>query len=552
MKKSTLIAAPAFALAAALLPNAQANKVDGRDVQLFSMSSLTAMGRTGAFPAGLNGFAMTTTSCNTGTSNIPWNQAMAPTHPMISFIVARREPGDTRLTQISDRSFIKHGFFATNSGGCGTCQNPGTGAQLGKGCSDTYTTTNNGDNFWLGPADEFDPWTGIWNPVCSHFDKGEPPVAPAQQCDGLRSLTNTQASALGAVGHRIRVLDADLNTAAAGWVYQGQYNVVGEPEIERDNNTSWRNFTPTWSAGQNKWNITTPAGTTVGSVLSAWPGATVVSTTNGEDDGRVYVAYKVTGPVNGVYHYEYAIHNRDNHRGFDAFRLPVCSSARVLNVGFHDTDGVAGTDWTFANNGNELVWSTASNPLNWNTFFNFWFDSDAAPQLNSATLDQDKPGSGLAQLSLPVRAPLAVYNVYLGDGCSNDATPPILAASGTPPNAEIPNASFGLQSNGNAIVSPVTLIYGGLPGTQNLGGACNLYMGGWLGTGIATWGSSTSDGLGNASFAVPVPNDPALEGLEFNFQSLGFNVGGGPLFGLFDLSNGLRVRVGSAIPACAP
>ncbi|MBM3976282.1 MAG: hypothetical protein FJ299_04750 [Planctomycetes bacterium] len=552
MKLLPILATPALLLAIGARPAAQANQVAGRDVQLFSLSALTAMGRTGTFPSGLNGLAMSTTSCNTGVGNLPWNQAMAATHPMISFIVARREVGDTRITQISDRSFIKHGFFATNSGGCGSCQSPGTGSQLGPGCSDTYGTTNNGDNFWLGPADEFNPWLGTWNPVCSHFDKGEPPVAPAQQCDGLRSLTTSQATALGPVGHRINVTDAALNTAAAGWVYQSQYNVIGEPEIERDNNTAWRPFTPTWSAGQNKWNFTTGSGTNYNSILTAWPGAIVADVLNGGDDGRVHVAYKVTGPVNGVYHYEYAIHNRDNHRGIDAFRLPVCANARILAVGFQDIDLNAGNDWTFANNGTELVWSTSNNPLNWNSFYNFWFDSDAAPQIAPALLDQDKAGTGLAQLSVNVRAPLTVYNEYLGAGCSLDATPPVLFATGSPANAAIPNASFGFQSTGNAIVSPVTLFYGGLPGTLNLGGSCNLYMGGWLGTGITIWGSAVSDAVGTASFAVPVPNDAGLEGLEFRFQSLGFNLGGAPLFDLFDLSNGLNVRVGNAIPACAP
>lgn len=550
MKSISYLAVPALLAGLGIRANAQANQVPGRDVQLFSLQSLTAMGRTGTFPNGNNGVAMQTTSCNTGTSNIPWNQAMAETHPMISFIVARREVGDTRITQISDRSYIKHGFLATNSSGCGSCQNPGTGSQLGVGCSDTYGTSNNGDNFWLGPADEFNPWLGEWEATCSHFDKGEPNVAPAQQCDGLRSLTNTQATNLGPVGHRINVLDSAFNTAAAGWAYQAQYNVIAEPEIERDNNTAWRSFTPTWSAAQNRWNFSTQAGTTYNSILSAWPGSVLVDVINGSDDGRVYIAYKITGPVNGLYHYEYAVHNRDNHRGIDAFRLPICPSARIVNVGFHDVDQNAGNDWTFANNGNEIAWTTGANPLNWNSFYNFWFDSDAAPQLTTCLLDQDKPGSGLAQLSANVRTPQTVYNVYLGGGCSNATNAPVLFATGSPANATIPNASFGFQSNGNAIVSPVTLFYGGVPGTQNFGGACNVYMGGWLGTGISVWSTVLSDAVGGASFPVAVPNDPGLEGLEFRFQTLGFNGGGGPLFGTFDLSNGLNVRVGNAIPNC--
>ena len=37
-----------------------------------------------------------------------------------------------------------------------------------------------------------------------------------------------------------------------------------------------------------------------------------------------FIAYKVTGPVAGVWHYEYAIYNQNLDRGIQSFSVP-CS-----------------------------------------------------------------------------------------------------------------------------------------------------------------------------------------------------------------------------------
>ena len=87
-------------------------------------------------------------------------------------------------------------------------------------------------------------------------------------------------------------------------------------------------------------------------MLDRWSGATVTEGSNGgtgtlsDFDGRFLVGVKVTGPVNGMWHYEYAVQNLDNSRGGASFRLPVCPSARVENFGFRDIDLDAANDWT--------------------------------------------------------------------------------------------------------------------------------------------------------------------------------------------------------------
>ena len=43
-------------------------------------------------------------------------------------------------------------------------------------------------------------------------------------------------------------------------------------------------------------------------------------------DGRVFVGVRVTGPVQGRYHYEYAVHNRDNRRGLRSLAELGCEA----------------------------------------------------------------------------------------------------------------------------------------------------------------------------------------------------------------------------------
>jgi hypothetical protein len=168
MKRRAIFLLPVLLAAGAAL-SAQANTDPQIDLKLAAIDDLRALGREGAFPNGINGCAFATTACNEGTRQISWQQAMDPDHPFITFLLAREHEG--RFEQISDRSYVKHGFFALSSSFCGSCQ--GTdGTVLGLGCSDTYSVGNNGDNFWLGPPDEIDPWRGEWDPVCSHFDRG--------------------------------------------------------------------------------------------------------------------------------------------------------------------------------------------------------------------------------------------------------------------------------------------------------------------------------------------------------------------------------------------
>ncbi|MFN0206959.1 MAG: hypothetical protein ACKVS6_11710 [Planctomycetota bacterium] len=495
--------------------NAQSNTINGLDVKLGEVKSLTALGRTGTYPNGVNGLAMTTTSCNVGTVNVPWLAAMQENHPFIAFLIGKDRGG--RFFQISDYSYCKHGFFALSNSQCTPCQNPSGGTFLGVGCSDTYSTGNNGDNFWLGPPGEINPFLGTWTAACSHFDKGEPAVGSPQDCDGVRSLTSGQASALGSVGHRIRVEDGDF-AIPGDFYYQGYYVVRSEAENKRGDNIGSRKFTPTWNG--NSWGIsTTDAGPTYGSILQRWSGATVTSNTNGADDGRVYVGVKVTGPTNGIYHYEYAIHNRDNSRGVGGFRLPISQCTTITNFGFRDIDDDANNNWSMTQSATELTVSTTNNPIRWNSFYNIFFDSNAAPVSGAVSLDQFAAGAGASFFDVTTTIPgnLPFSNFGIGTpGCDGEHH---ICANSAP---FIGNANFQLRCDnapastlGLGIVSDVAIV-GGL---DAFGLGFITYNDFALSTELLTFDFfSDANGLGIAP--APINNDVNLVGLTFYANAL--------------------------------
>lgn len=549
MTMHPLVPSLLLALAATDAALAQSNTVPGLNIRLENTSQIARYRRTGTFPNGVQAIGMYTTCCNPGTVSIPFQAAMNPNHGFIHYIVARESGG--RFVQISNYGWVKHTFGSNNlASSCGTCPLPGTTSFVVPGCNDTYANSQAVDHFNLAPPEEVDPWLGTWNPIGSYFDRGNPDVGfPANQ-DGVRSLTQQQATALNtAIGQALRVYDDDLNVPGATFWYQSGYLVPGELESLRGDNIGARQFTPTWSAGTGQWTLTNGSTYLIGSVLQQWTGASVDSAANGTDDGRYYVAVKVTGPVNGIYHYEYAVQNRDNKRGMGAFRVPICPDAQAFNFGFHDVDRNALTDWTGAKVGGEIQFQTGTlnpNPLKWNCIYNFWFDSDAAPQTGAVLLDQYAIGPGALTVNVPSTTPGGLYNQNLGAGCGTPAAPK-LYATGTPDRATLGNATFALRSTGNPASAPCAFLLSATPGATPLGGGCTA----WTGDVTTLIGPLVvvADGSGVAAIPLAVPNLPAMEGQNFDFQMLSV-VAGGPLLGTFNATNGLRIRVGNLITSC--
>ena len=406
--------------------SAQANTVAGLDGRLTVIDNLTYYGRRGpSHPNGEIGMAMLNTMCNPGSVNIPWQAPMQPNHPMFGFLIVRVH--DDKIEQINEWSYCKHAFLSINvNGSCGSCQNPGTGSLMGINCSDTYAAGNNASRTYLGPPEEINPWLGTWNPVGSYFDIGDPAQAgyPAA-ADGVRSLSQ---SIFDSVDNRVTVDEIDLTTTGASYYYALQLIHNGESLANRSDNLAHRGMTPTFNG--NTWSFSNNSeNQEFGSVLERWDGATVNSESNGLDDGRFFVASKVTDLGSGNYHYEYAVHNVDNSRAGGSLRIPIDAGAVASNFTFGDIDTDNSNDWSMARVGNEIVCTaTSTNALEWNTIYNFGFDANFAPGTSNCEIDEARPGAGAAfvqvQTEVPGGSTIATFNQF-GSGCPTSAMIPV-------------------------------------------------------------------------------------------------------------------------------
>lgn len=515
--------------------DAQSNIVPGLDIQYGFITDFDNFGDDGP----ITGFAAETTICNPGSVNIPWFAPMNPNHSTFAFIICR-DSGD-RFEQISDRSYIKHPFTALSSSQCTPCSGSGGGTSLGIGCSDTYWAGLNADRYYLAPPDEVDPWLGTWESVGSHFDRGVlNPNNPTTCCDGVRTLTNSQVNTMTSAENLVRVHDSEFQQG--GTFYYGGYIVSpGEDESLRFNNSRHRRFNANFTG--STYNPNPVGGQQSGVILNRWAAKDRIdSNTNGTDDGRIFVAMRATGPFFGLYHYEYAVQNRDNTRGMGSFSIPKCPDARILNASFRDIDDVASNDWSVAVNASDVTFtSNEENGLFWNSIYNFSFDSDAAPAEVAATLGAEKAGPGADSFTVLTNGPSNLQLVYLGDGCSN-VTPPSLFSNKVP---TIGNSEFRLLCDG-AEPGSTQFLYSSATSGSTVFAGCDVYFGGaFYLQGIATVNTN-----GRGIYQTPIPADTSLEGIVISAQTAGFRSTGGPLFGSFELSNGLQIRIGDNLSGC--
>ncbi|MBL9079470.1 MAG: hypothetical protein JNL08_18350 [Planctomycetes bacterium] len=497
---------------------------------LTDVGDARAWGRRGAaYPGGEVGVSFRNTLCNPGSIPIEWQSAgtsttaqMLEDHPKFSFLVAREING--RFVQISDWSYCKHAFLSTNSPGCGSCvQPPASGAQLGVGCSDVYSNSNNGSRVWLGPPAEINPWLGTWSHVNSYFDAGDPAVGGPGSSDGVRSSWYAGADE---VRNRVTIREADVGP---GLVFQIQVIHEGEPVTNRGDNIMSRPFSLSYNAGSGVWGANTTGSSTYGTLLSRWNGATVTTGQNGNDDGRFAIAVKVTGPTNGMWHYEYVVHNIDNFRGGASFTVPLCSAATVQNVGFRDIDQNALNDWTFSRNGNEASWTApGGNAHRWNQLFNFWFDCNVAPNGGNATITQADIGPGALTFPVATTVPGFLPTLVVPGGCGTPSC--TLSADGLPTTG---NPNFALRIETDPITPFIVLF--SLPGVDfPITPQCHILIDLFA---YGDFGIMVTDPAGVAPIVTPV--DPTWPDIQFQAATF---IPNPPLFGLLGLSNGLNVR----------
>jgi hypothetical protein len=348
------------------------------------------------------GLALGTDACNKGTENVEWLAEPDNRHPFIPQNFYRMSGGVENTQQFEQigQSWGKHAFAAASSNTCGFGCNGVGGDHLGSGCSDAYGAGLNGNQFGIGSRAWVNPFTG-------NFPSG---FAADDHSGHNHDVTS----------HRILVEASDLVPAqnpGATYFAEAQY-VVGHEytwcqahpgQCNMYNNVSYQQQSV--SGGPTNFNFS-PIGPTVREqpAIMAWTGATVqrVEPDPG-NDGIFWVGYKVTGPNDGVWHYEYAIYNQNLDSGIQSFQLDSGANppATISNIGFHAPpqhpgfahDGTAGdagyssTPWDAVNNFGNVSWSTetfAQNPnanaIRFGTLYNFRFDANEPPAFHSAAI----------------------------------------------------------------------------------------------------------------------------------------------------------------------
>lgn len=389
-----------------------ARGINGLDVKLGILSSLSAVGRTGSFPAGNNGLSMATTSCNVGSVDVNWFAPMAEDHPGIAMNLYRIHNG--RFEQIG-ASDVKHGFFALSNSQCTPCENPSGGSFLGVGCSDTYGVGNNSNRNWLAPRGEWDSFAATWTALGSHFD-GTP-------VDGVRSHGS---SGHDATQHRLQVTDLDLDVSTATYYYEAFYLVSGDSL--RENNIGYRQTNPNWNG--SSWTFSNAGALIEGPAIKGWAD---VSHRREERTGNgvFIIGWETRDLGGGMWHYEYVVFNWYHQKGFRTLKIPLGAGAIVSNIGMHDVDSDPSNDWTATVSAGEIAFSTPDiggsnpNPITWDMTYTFWFDADAAPV-------SSRGGTGLVTMDVfdPLGDPVADPAVITIPGVPVPGSPAIDCSCG--------------------------------------------------------------------------------------------------------------------------
>jgi hypothetical protein len=364
------------------------------------------------------GVSVGTDSCNNGTIDLDWFALPSNDHPVIPQNVYRMSGGagnNDRFEHIG-QSWLKHAFTAASSNTCGFGCNGVGGSHLGSGCSDLYSAGLNASQGGLGSRAWVNPFTGL-------YPRGDSATPPNNHSG--HSHTGTTHRAL------VNVTDLDpAQNVGATYYFEGQYVTPHEyvwcqsnsTQCNMYNNASYRRFNV---SGTTNFTFTSVGSTVrMSPAIFAWTGATInrFEPVPGLD-GIGFLAYKVTNPSPGVWHYEYAVYNQNLDRGIQSFSVPVGSGVVISNVEFHAppnhpgiaNDGTQGdsgysnSPWTPNQSGSDLSWSSQTfaanqnaNAIRWGSLYNFRFDCNRPPQATNATIGFFKTG---APITVQTQAP---------------------------------------------------------------------------------------------------------------------------------------------------
>ncbi len=406
--------------------------VPGPDVIVGDLTGLVQYGITGTQV----GLSVGTDSCNFGTVDLGWFANPNNDHPVIPQNLYRMSGGagnDERFEQIGQSS-VKHAFTALTNNICSLGCNGIGGSRLGSGCSDPYTSSLNsgpslGSRAWINPFTGFFPRNDSGTPNNSHSGAGH-------------------ATDSGA-GHRVRTEIADLTPSlnpGATYYAESQYVTPHEyvwcqanpTQCNMFNNVSYRRYNVVNSVSPFSFS---PAAATVRqkTAISSWPGSTSSEVRPDSADGLAAIAYKVTNPSPGVWHYEYAIYNQNLDRAIQSLSIPVGAGVTISNVGFHAppqhpgsaADGTLGsagfssTPWAQTQTADTMTWSSETfaqnqnaNAVRWGTLYNIRFDSNRPPMAATATVGFLKTGTPMT-VAIQAPTPAIAANVSISGRVTN-------------------------------------------------------------------------------------------------------------------------------------
>jgi hypothetical protein len=392
---------------------AQAGAESGPDVTVFAFTDINSYGSADGFAS----FSVGTTACNRGDAPLNWcNQGSdcAPgvgdgEHPVIAQNLYRLKNG--RFQQIG-MSWLKHGFASGNDSfaGCAgvsgqPCTSPPAGRnQLGVGCADPYSASQNGD-LPLGRRSEVNASTGVF------------PFPP--EGGGASSTIYDQ---------RIKAATTDLNPNDLYWI-EAHYIASDDASSGNALNNASHRRVILGAAPNYALTMTGPFFEQQPAIF-AWqaldPEVSVVSVDlPGPVVQRFHVARRVTRVSRNLWHYEYAVHNMNSDRGARSFSVKFPKKTNILNAGFKDIEHHSGepyaiNDWRVTRSNTTLTWTTQTfknnpnaNALRWSTMYNFWFDAQHPP---SAGI---KHAIGLFKPGTPGSVE---FRIFLKDGFESDDT----------------------------------------------------------------------------------------------------------------------------------
>lgn len=345
------------------------------------------------------GLAVGTISCNAGDAPVTFTQTPSTNHPVAAINLYRLTP--TRIEQIG-QSWVMHTFAPLQNNTCGFGCAGGCGAdRLCPGCASPHTTTTAAAQNNLSSRAWVQPFAGVLS---------------------ASAFSHAGHSHNGA-SHRMAVVDADLTqddpgNAAAQYLVEAQHIAPEDSAAGNQfNNVSHRLYSVTGNSGETYAFAPIGPAVAMSPALDGWSGATqaLIEPAPGVD-GRAWIAFLVTGPVEGIWHYEYAVYNMNLDRAIESLTVPT-GCAAISNVTFHaprnapgfPSDGTAGSAgysndaWQFVAGSSSASWATEpvavnpnANAIRWGTLYNFAFDADRPPTAVAATIGLFKTGDTFA------------------------------------------------------------------------------------------------------------------------------------------------------------